>query len=158
MTESGFVRCDNCRQMVSNTRDLCNQCAAGVSQSEANEDDMLNQIYNKHVVYRTQVLDVKLGKSNGGWSEYNRDDPLDKKIHSLCTAIIHETVELDRLTGWKWWKTPKEFDIPEAKEELIDIFHFMLNMFIELEMGPEQILHEYMRKRDININRQLSKY
>ena len=43
------------------------------------------------------------------------------KVSALCTAIIHEAVELQRLTNWKWWKTPTEFNEKEAKEELIDI-------------------------------------
>ena len=28
----------------------------------------------------------------------------DGRISALSTAIIHEAVELQRLTSWKWWK------------------------------------------------------
>ena len=38
---------------------------------------------------------------------------------------MHEAVELQRTTNWKWWKTPTEFDQNEAREELIDIWHFV---------------------------------
>ena len=31
------------------------------------------------------------------------------KISALCTAIMHEAVELQRTTNWKWWKTPTTF-------------------------------------------------
>ena len=26
------------------------------------------------------------------------------RISALCTAMIHEAVELQRTTNWKWWK------------------------------------------------------
>ena len=26
------------------------------------------------------------------------------KVSALCTAIMHEAVELQRTTNWKWWK------------------------------------------------------
>ena len=56
------------------------------------------------------------------------------KVSALCTAIIHEAVELQRLTNWKWWKTPTEFDEKEAKEELIDIWHFVIQASLELNL------------------------
>ena len=33
----------------------------------------------------------------------------EEKISALCTAIMHEAVELQRTTNWKWWKTPAAF-------------------------------------------------
>jgi len=39
------------------------------------------------------------------------------KVSALCTAIMHEAVELQRTTNWKWWKTPTEFNEAEAREE-----------------------------------------
>ena len=44
------------------------------------------------------------------------------KVSALCTAIMHEAVELQRTTNWKWWKTPTAFNEAEAREELIDIW------------------------------------
>jgi hypothetical protein len=37
------------------------------------------------------------------------------RISALCTAIIHEAVELQRTTSWKWWKKPTPFNIDDAK-------------------------------------------
>ena len=80
------------------------------------------------------------------------------KVSALCTAIIHEAVELQRLTNWKWWKTPTEFDEKEAKEELIDIWHFVIQASLELNLTPEDILKEYERKNEINRQRQKDGY
>ena len=82
----------------------------------------------------------------------------EEKVSALCTAIIHEAVELQRLTNWKWWKNPVEFDKEEAKEELIDIWHFVVQASIELNLTPEDIVAEYKKKNQINIERQKSGY
>ena len=80
------------------------------------------------------------------------------KVSALCTAIMHEAVELQRTTNWKWWKTPTEFDEAEAREELIDIWHFVVQASLELNLSPEDILKEYERKNEINRQRQKDGY
>ena len=80
------------------------------------------------------------------------------KISVLCTAIMHEAVELQRTTNWKWWKTPTAFNEVEAKEELIDIWHFLIQASIELNLSPADILKEYQRKNEINRQREKSGY
>ena len=80
------------------------------------------------------------------------------KVSALCTAIIHEAVELQRLTNWKWWKTPTEFNEKEAKEELIDIWHFVIQASLELNLTPDNILKEYQRKNEINRQREKDGY
>jgi dimeric dUTPase (all-alpha-NTP-PPase superfamily) len=80
------------------------------------------------------------------------------KVSALSTAIIHEAVELQRLTSWKWWKKPTPFDSAAAKEELIDIWHFVVQASIELGMTPAEILEEYRKKNKVNRDRQTSGY
>ena len=80
------------------------------------------------------------------------------RVASLCTAMIHEAVELQRTTNWKWWKKPTEFNQAEAKEELIDIWHFLIQASLELELTPDDILKEYQRKNEINRQRQKDGY
>ncbi|HXV65708.1 MAG TPA: dUTPase [Nitrosopumilaceae archaeon] len=80
------------------------------------------------------------------------------RIAALCTAIIHEAIELQRTTNWKWWKKPTEFNEAEAKEELIDIWHFVIQASLELKLSPDDILNEYKRKNEINRDRQRNGY
>ncbi|HJS67962.1 MAG TPA: dUTPase [Nitrososphaera sp.] len=80
------------------------------------------------------------------------------RISALSTAIIHEAVELQRLTSWKWWKKPVPFDGAAAREELIDIWHFVVQASIELGMSPADILEEYKKKNKVNRDRQTSGY
>ena len=80
------------------------------------------------------------------------------RISSLAMAIVHEAVELQNLTNWKWWKKSKEFDEALAKEELVDILHFVVQASIELGMMPTEILDEYCKKNQINFERQEKGY
>ena len=82
----------------------------------------------------------------------------EERISVLSTAIMHEAVELQRTTNWKWWKTPTEFNRTDAREELIDIWHFVIQASLELNLTPDDILEEYKRKNMINRKRQRDGY
>lgn len=80
------------------------------------------------------------------------------RVSALCTAIIHEAVELQRLTNWKWWKKEAPFPAADAREELIDVWHFVIQAAMELGMTPDDILQEYAKKNAVNKERQLTGY
>jgi dimeric dUTPase (all-alpha-NTP-PPase superfamily) len=82
----------------------------------------------------------------------------EERVSALSTAIVHEAIELQRLTSWKWWKKPTPFDSAAAKEELIDIWHFVVQASIELGMTPSDVVNEYKKKNEVNRNRQVSGY
>jgi len=82
----------------------------------------------------------------------------EERISALATAIIHEAVEVQRLTNWKWWKNPTKFDDGQARQEIIDLWHFLIQMSIELGMTPNEILDEYLRKNWVNKERQQKGY
>ncbi len=80
------------------------------------------------------------------------------RVSALSTAIMHEAVELQMTTNWKWWKTPTKFDEAEAREELIDIWHFVVQASLELNLTPDDIVEEYKKKNEINRERQRTGY
>lgn len=112
-------------------------------------------------VSKTDRLEAvfELQKGLSGMMDLSRY-PKDKtgRISALCTAMIHEAVELQRTTNWKWWKKPTEFDETQAREELIDIWHFVVQASLELGLSPDEILDEYKRKNEINRQRQKTGY
>ena len=85
-------------------------------------------------------------------------DGIEGRVSALCTAMIHEAIELQRTTNWKWWKKPMEFNQAEAREELTDIWHFLVQASLELGLTPDDILKEYQRKNEINRQRQKDGY
>ena len=38
------------------------------------------------------------------------------KVSALCTAIMHEAVELQRTTNWKWWRR-HQLSLTKQKQE-----------------------------------------
>ena len=91
------------------------------------------------------------------------DDGFDKipeqdGINRLCTALIHEAVELQRHSNWKWWKKPSPYDKKAAMEELADIWHFTLSLSVAMDLSPEDLFKEYQKKHEINISRRNNNY
>ena len=119
---------------------------------------LLSQETSKKNEDRLEVI-FKLQK---GLSEMMNLDRYPKdsenRVSALCTAIMHEAVELQRTTNWKWWKTPIPFNKAEAREELIDIWHFVVQASLELNLTPNDIVEEYKRKNEINRERQRTGY
>ena len=112
-------------------------------------EDKLEYVFNMQ-----KVLHDRITRENKRYPSTTEE-----QINVLMTALIHEAVELQRLTNFKWWKNPnKEFPIKFAREELIDIFHFWLDAANELGMTPQSIVDEYERKNKINNKRQDDNY
>ncbi|MFQ6055832.1 MAG: dUTPase [Methanosarcinales archaeon] len=65
-----------------------------------------------------------------------------------------ELSELIRALGPfnKPWKHG-DIDIDKVKEEAIDVLHFLLNIFIALDMDAEDIYNTYIQKNEKNYKR-----
>ena len=79
------------------------------------------------------------------------------KIQDFSRALIHEAVELEDETQWKWWKK-KDENKDAMKEELIDIFHFWLSIANELKLTAKDIEDIYIKKNQVNHDRQNNGY
>lgn len=123
------------------------QMAAAAATAEAGAgDDTLEAIFGLQKGFSAYVDDTR----------YPRERQ--ERISALCTAIIQEAAELQATTNWKWWKRQTEFDEASAREELIDIWHFVVQASLELGLSPSDVLDEYKRKNRINIERQEKGY
>src|SRR5688572_26227960 len=96
------------------------------------------ELWNKHEDYWENDL---IPNNDEFW---NGVEPFDGyRIFMLATAVTHESVELQRETSWKWYKTPKEMDLDKIKEELIDIAHFVFQIAMEIGMEPKDFIEIY---------------
>lgn len=101
-----------------------------------------------------------------------RDEPfLGYRIFMITEAIEAECKELKRETQWKWWKNytnatqtqrgafSEEFmNDKKLKEECADIWHFLIQLSLEIGLTPEDIYKHYLDKNKENINRQDNNY
>jgi len=111
--------------------------------------DYLIQLQNNYYIQggvNISLEDIASGKASVGQVE--------ARINGVLTALVHEVEEMRDCVQWKWWKPTMKFKKGEAKEELIDILHFVLSLCILLEMNGEQVVDMYLHKRAINIQRQ----
>jgi len=79
------------------------------------------------------------------------------KEHVLM--ITSEMSELMDWINWKFWKKSKyPINKTELKFELVDILHFVINLFLIWDMKPKEVYDYFMSKNEENIDRQKRGY
>lgn len=73
-------------------------------------------------------------------------------------AIISELQEALDEMGWKPWATSKHFNDQAVQAELVDAFHFFMNLFMVAGGNPQKLFDGYLAKRLKNIKRQEEGY
>jgi len=79
-------------------------------------------------------------------------------IKNQILALYDEIGEALREVPWKPWKLNQEFNVSKFKMELIDIFHFLINLFLLSGMTSQEVINLFKNKNKINIRRQKNGY
>jgi len=84
-----------------------------------------------------------------------------KYINQMILAIHEEAVEIMRETAYKnpdyvefGWKKGQKFDNEKFKEEIVDIWHFVLNLCIVADMDSDELVARFFNKNQENHKRQ----
>lgn len=81
-----------------------------------------------------------------------------KLIKDYVLHSISELMELLDSINWKTWSdSAKKFSIVRAKEELIDLQKFNINIALLLGMTAEDFYKEFERKSEVNLQRFVQK-
>jgi dimeric dUTPase (all-alpha-NTP-PPase superfamily) len=78
--------------------------------------------------------------------------------NTMFLAMFAELGELLNETSWKPWKEHYDIDKYKIKEELSDVFHFFLAIMIQLNITPDELYKEYVKKNEVNHQRQSEHY
>ena len=81
-----------------------------------------------------------------------------KWVLNYTRAMQQEIAELIDSVPWKWWAKYQEFDEQNAKVEIIDLFHFLISLAQVMGMKPDDVYNAYVKKNQVNHNRQESGY
>ena|ERR1043165_5044785 len=83
-----------------------------------------------------------------------------ERIFRLCSFLIHEAVELQQETKWKWWKASENYkiDYDNRKVEIADLWHVLLQLTMEVGMTPDDVLAAFNNKHKENMERQERRY
>lgn len=73
-------------------------------------------------------------------------------------ALEDELHEALAETGWKPWATSNHLNRAAYVSELVDAFHFFMNLMLVADCNAEEFLNKYVEKRKINIKRQEEGY
>lgn len=73
-------------------------------------------------------------------------------------ALEDELHEALAETGWKPWAKSKHINRDAYISELVDAFHFMLNLMLVVDCSADEFLTKYFEKRGINAQRQAEGY
>lgn len=75
-------------------------------------------------------------------------------IRNMTLALLDEMHEALNETGWKPWASSNHINEEAFKNELVDAFHFFMNLMLVVDMTPSELYIRYRRKREKNIKRQ----
>lgn len=75
-------------------------------------------------------------------------------VKTMTLAAIVELAEFVQCTDWKPWKEPTGWKRDAAVEELVDAFHFVVNLALALGLTADELFEAYVKKNDENRRRQ----
>ena len=81
-----------------------------------------------------------------------------KWVLNYTRAMQQEIAELIDSVPWKWWAKYQKFDEQNARVEVVDLFHFLISIAQTLGMSAEDVFQAYVKKNQVNIQRQESGY
>lgn len=79
-------------------------------------------------------------------------------IKDMKLALEAELQEALDEVGWKPWATSRHVNEEAFKGELVDAWHFFMNLCLVADMSPQELYDRYLAKRQKNIARQVAGY
>jgi len=111
--------------------------------------DKLEEIFSLQ-----EKLNERIGVDTKDMSEEERK----KWVLNYTRAMQQEIAELIDSVPWKWWAKYQEFDEQNARVEVVDLFHFLISIAQVLGMSADDIHSAYLKKNEVNHQRQDSGY
>jgi dimeric dUTPase (all-alpha-NTP-PPase superfamily) len=111
--------------------------------------DRLDQLFELQ-----RGLNERIGVNVGQLSDKERREWL----LQYCRAMSQEIAELTDCVPWKWWAKYQEFDLQNARVEIVDLLHFLISLAQVAGMSADDMFTAYTKKHEVNQQRQQSGY
>jgi len=82
-----------------------------------------------------------------------KDTKIIKWILEYCRALTHEVIEVEDACKYKFWDKDKEVDVADVRREIVDCWHFLIDISMAAGMDSNEVLRIYKLKNDVNIKR-----
>lgn len=80
-------------------------------------------------------------------------------IKDMTLALTDELHEVLAEVDWKpWTHGERQINVENYKKELVDCWHFFQNLMLAVDMTSDELYEMYVKKRQVNANRQLQEY
>lgn len=119
-------------------------------------NDRLARMIRMQYVLQTETFGIEL-------DEMNVQERVDY-IKENVLAMTDELHELLAETSWKPWAKSVFLNEEKAFSELVDVWHFMMNIMlaitpnVEASQLAEELTKSYFKKREVNVQRQEDGY
>lgn len=114
--------------------------------------DKLDQVFEKQINFQI-LLDKDLGKLLKKINGYNDLHIKQSITKNTILQLFSESNEILNEINWKDHKDGFEIDKNKIKEEIIDAFHFVINLALIWGMNSEEFYNEFMKKNNKNFER-----
>ena len=111
---------------------------------------MLDVVMNRQLELQRKSFGVDPLQLSGN----DRDD----YVQAMALALTVELGEVLQEISWKPWATGQWFNRQAYIMELIDVLHFWTNLVLVATDNPQTVLDVYLRKAEINAQRQANGY
>ena len=111
--------------------------------------DMLADIFTKQ-----KELNARIGVHTDDMAEAERV----KWLLNYTRALNQENAELIDSVPWKWWAKYQTVDWQNARIEIVDMLHFLVSLALTSGMTAEDMYGLYMKKNQLNHQRQDTGY
>ena len=106
--------------------------------------DKLEQIFKYQTMFDEELIEKR----------HLQGISLEEWIQKETLATMSELSELIDEVNFKWWKNPKEVNLDNVKNELVDVLHFFISMCHKTGMDADELFDRYMIKNKENFDRQ----
>ena len=113
------------------------------------QPDQLRELFRMQ-----KALNERIGVST---DEFN-DEQKTEWVLNYCRARSQELAELTDSVPWKWWAKYQKLDEQNARVEVVDLFHFLISLAQTLGMSADDVFEAYLKKNEVNFQRQESGY
>tara|TARA_Y100000739_G_C20462903_1_gene397621 strand:+ start:275 stop:655 length:381 start_codon:yes stop_codon:yes gene_type:complete len=113
------------------------------------QKDQLRELFRMQ-----KALNERIGVNTDGMS----DEQKTEWVLNYCRAMGQEIAELTDSVPWKWWAKYQNLDEQNARVEVVDLFHFLISLAQVLGMSADDVYDAYVKKNEVNFQRQDSGY
>ena len=127
---------------------------------EVKRQEWLRNVGQRHFTNMLDEMMAMQKKFGGMFIDFDKLKLEEKErwTKEMVLAMMDELSEVLGQINWKHWKNEQPVDEMEVKYELIDLWHFLMNLMLVWGMKPEDVFSMYIAKNRENYKRQESKY